>query len=230
LGVDAIEIDVHCTRDGVPVLLHDETLDRTTDGHGPVAERTLAQLQALDAGGDAFAGRFRGERVPALADVLDLTRTTCLLVVEIKQRGIEQAVADVIRRANAAGSVMLWSFHAEVVSAARAICPEAPAARLAGMIGGDAAVTLLNDTVRRNAQAVSVFGASLSPSLVRAARLRGLGVFTWTVDVPAEQARVATAGVDGIVTNLPDVLRATLQTGGFGGIAGPRRDVRTNAT
>jgi glycerophosphoryl diester phosphodiesterase len=75
-----------------------------------------------------------------------------------------------------------------------------------------------------------VFGASLSPSLVRAARLRGLGVFTWTVDVPAEQARVATAGVDGIVTNLPDVLRATLQTGGFGGIAGPRRDVRTNAT
>ena len=205
LGVDAIEIDVHCTADRVPVLLHDATVDRTTNSSGNVNELALAQVQALDAGG--------GERIPTLAEVLDLTRDACLLVIEIKQRDIESEVVEVVRRANAERSAMIWSFHAEVVSAARAIAPEIPAARLWSGVSGDRA-TLLDDTVRRHAQAVSVHHSAVESTLVRLARLRGLTVFTWTADMPEDQARVAAAGVAGICTNYPDVLQSTLTNAG----------------
>ena len=225
LGVDAIEIDVHATRDGVPVLMHDATVDRTTNGRGRISDLSLAQVRELDAGGDAFDGRFRGEPLPTLAEALELTRDACLLVVEIKQRGIEQAVVEVLRRARVTGSAMVWSFHPEVVSAARTLCPEVPAAQLAGRPAGDA-IALLNGAVRRNAQAVSVEGAFVDEALVRAARLRGLSVFTWTVDEPEEQARLAAAGVDGIVTNVPDVLQATLRRGRYAGVAAPSRAAR----
>lgn len=209
LGVDAIEIDVQATSDGVPVLLHDATVDRTTNGTGAVAQMALVQLQQLDAGARAFDGRFAGERVPTLAEVLDLTRDHCLLVIEIKQRGIERRVADVVRRAGAAASSMVWSFHAEVVEAWRSAMPEVPAAQLWSGQHGDAA-SLLDATVRRNAQAVSVHFSMINDQLVTAARRRGLSVFTWTPDDAADQVRVAARGVDGICTNLPDVLRTTL--------------------
>lgn len=213
LGVDAIEIDVHASRDGVPVLMHDETVDRTTDGAGRVPDLPLSVLQALDAGSGVFANRFAGERVPTLAEVLDLTRDRCLLVIEVKQRAIERSVAEVVRRLNAAGSVMIWSFHEEVVAAARMALPEAPAARLWGGRQGDAA-TLLASTVRQGAQGVSVHYTAVEAALIRAARLRGMSVFTWTVDEAEDQARLAALGVDGICTNLPDLLAGALAANG----------------
>lgn len=214
LGVDAIEIDVHVSRDRVPVLLHDRSLDRTTDGSGAVNEQTLEQLKTLDAGARSFEGRFAGERIPTLAEVLDLTRHACLLVIEIKHVGIEHEVAAVVRRMNAMSAAMVWSFDADTVGAARAVMPEVPAARLWGGNTGDAG-TLLEDTLTRNAQAVSVHYSAVEPSLVQAARLRGLSVFTWTADGPDEQAATAAAGVAGICTNLPDVLRETLAGHGY---------------
>jgi len=212
-GVDAIEIDVQASRDGVPVLVHDEMVDRTTDGAGRVDELTIDQLKALDAG-QGFAGRFAGERIPTLAETLDLTRHTCLLVIEIKQRGIEEEVAAVIRRLHAEAMTMLWSFHPEVVEASRTVLPEVPAVQLWSGRSGDTAA-LLEGTVRRGAQALSVHHARVDETLVRAARLRGLSVFTWTVDAPEEQTRVAASGVAGICTNVPDVLQATLPRRGL---------------
>jgi len=214
LGVDAIEIDVHASSDGTPVLIHDDTLERTTNGGGRVQETTLARLRTLDAAGGLFEGRFAGERIPTLAEVLDRTRDACLLVIEIKQTGIESAVATVVRRLRAAQSAMIWSFHADVVEAARVSLPEVPAARLwTGRDGdGDA---LLATTLRSGAQAVSVHGPALDAPLMTAARRRGLSVFTWTVDDPEEQARVAALGVAGICTNYPDVLRTTLSRQAF---------------
>jgi glycerophosphoryl diester phosphodiesterase len=218
LGVDAIEIDVHASRDGVPVLLHDGSVDRTTNGTGAVSDLTLDQLKGLDAGARSFDGRFAGERIPTLAEVLDLTRDACLLVIEIKQRGIEQQVAAAVRRLNAAAASMVWSFDAETVWAARALMPEVPAAHLWGGRVGDVA-TLLDGAVRRNAQAVSVHFSVVDAALVQAARRRGLTVFTWTADEPSDQARVAAVGVAGICTNVPDVLRDTLTAGGYRPVA-----------
>lgn len=218
LGVDAIEIDLHASSDGVPVLIHDDAVDRTTNGAGLVERMTLAELRRLDAGA-GFDGRFASEPIPTLVEALDLTRDRCLLIMEIKQKGIEQAVFDVVRGQNAAANVMVWSFHPEVVSAARSLAPEIPAAQLSGRLNGDA-TALLAGAVRRNAQAISLYMTEVNGALVRAARLRGLSVYTWTVDEPEEQARVAAAGVDGIVSNLPDVLAATLKRRRFDDASG----------
>ena len=216
-GVDAIEIDVQTSRDGVPVLVHDETVDRTTDGAGRVNDLALGQLKALDAG-RGFDGRFASERIPTLAETLELTRRACLLVIEIKQRRIEQEVAAVVRRLGATAAAMIWSFHSEVVEASRIVLPEVPAAQLWSGRSGDTA-NLLQGAVRRGAQAVSVHHDRVDEPLVRAARLRGLSVFTWTADAPEEQARAAACGVAGICTNLPDVLQATLLRRGFAELA-----------
>jgi glycerophosphoryl diester phosphodiesterase len=226
-GVDAIEIDVQTSRDGVPVLLHDETVDRTTGGAGRVHDLTLEQIKALDAG-RGFDDRFAGERVPTLAEALELTRDACLLVVEIKQRAIEPAVADVIRRFNAAAASMVWSFHAEVVAAIRTLLPEVPAAQLWSGLTGDRS-GLLDGTVRRGAQAVSVHHGAVDEALVRAARLRGLTVYTWTADLPDDQARVAACGVGGVCTNYPDVLAATLAGAGYRPTIPPRHGARPAA-
>jgi glycerophosphoryl diester phosphodiesterase len=213
-GVDAIEIDLHLTRDGVPVLMHDDTVDRTTDGTGRVRDLTVEHIRTLDAGARTFDGRFRGERIPTLADVLDLTRRECLLVIEIKQRDIEREVASVVRRVDGADHVMIWSFLPDVVSVVRRLMTEIPAAQLWSRRTGDPA-SLLAGAVRRGAQGISVHYSMVDPALVHAARLRGLSVYTWTVDETDEQARVAAAGVDGICTNLPDVLQTTLAAGGY---------------
>jgi glycerophosphoryl diester phosphodiesterase len=213
LGVDAIEIDVQASRDGTPVLLHDQTVDRTTDGVGRVGDLTLAQLRALDAG-QGFDGRFAGERVSTLAEALDVTRNACLLVIEIKQRGIERDVAAVVRRLNAAAASMVWSFQPEVVAAARTVLPEVPAARLWSGQTDDLG-HLLEETVRSGAQAISVHHGAVDEALVRAARLRGLSVFTWTVDDAGDQARVAACGVAGVCTNYPDILATTLAASGL---------------
>jgi len=101
LGADAIEIDVHCTSDGVPVLIHDETVDRTTDGSGNIHDMTFDVARALDAGARQFVPQFQGALIPTLAEVLELTKNRALLQIEIKQRDIEERVAQVVRDAGA---------------------------------------------------------------------------------------------------------------------------------
>ena len=210
LGVDAIEIDVHCSADRVPVLLHDDAVDRTTDGTGAVAELTLAQIKALDAGCRVFDGRFAGERIPTLAQVLDLTRGRCLLVVEIKGEGIEREVAEVI--GTATDEVMVWSFRASAVARMRQLAPQIPCARLFPPLVGPPAHAF-TAVLRDGLQAVSIYHVGVDAALVRAAALRGLSVYTWTADDPADQQRLAAAAVAGIVTNVPDVLTAALARG-----------------
>ncbi|MCH7522869.1 MAG: glycerophosphodiester phosphodiesterase family protein, partial [Chloroflexi bacterium] len=115
IGADAIEVDVQASADGVPILMHDLTLDRTTNGSGDLASLTWEQLSALDAG---------GEPVPTFAQALDLTRGRALLVAEIKRPGCEEALADVVRNAGALDEVMVWSFRAPVLEAMRRAGPK----------------------------------------------------------------------------------------------------------
>ena len=117
LGADAVEIDVQATADGVPVLMHDLTVDRTTNGSGDIASLTLEQLQALDAG---------GEPVPTFAQALELTSGRALLVAEIKRPGCEASVADVVRQADAERDVMVWSFLPTALTAMRQEEPKLP--------------------------------------------------------------------------------------------------------
>ncbi len=208
LGADAIEVDVHGTADRVPVLLHDATVDRTTDGSGAVSSLTLAQLRRLDAGVRAFDGRFAGERIPTLAEALDLTRGRCLLVAEIKPRGIEREVLSVLRPA--ADDVMVWSFLPDVVARVRELAPAVPCALLAPALGGRPPEEVFRAALQAHQQAVAVHHSSVDQELVRRAARRGLTVFAWTADEPAEHRRLLATGAAGIVTNYPDRLRTAL--------------------
>jgi len=209
LGSEAIEIDVHCTADGVPVLLHDDEVDRTTDGTGDVRTKSLAELQRLDAGARTFGDRFAGERVPTLEAVLELTRGRALLIAEIKQRAIEPAVVQLVRRMGVADDVMVWSFQPQVVGRVRELAPEIPCGQLWSERDPDP-VKMCAVALAQNAQAVSPNHTFVTDALLRRALRRGLRVFTWTPDEPAEIARLRDLGVDGICSNFPERVRAAV--------------------
>jgi glycerophosphoryl diester phosphodiesterase len=209
LGVDAIEIDVRASADGVPVLMHDATVDRTTNGSGAVSDFRLTELQSLDAGGAAFAGRFAGERVPTLSAAAGLIAGRCTLIAEIKQPGIEALVVEVLRGVGAVASAMVWSFDLETAAAVHRIEPLLPAVLLVDEFNGDPAQTF-DGILARSLRGLSVHHSRVDARLAQAARLRGLVIYTWTADEIEEQLRLRDCGVDGIVTNRPDLLIGAL--------------------
>ncbi len=202
LHADGIEIDVHASRDGVPVLIHDETVDRTTDGSGEVSQMTLARLRRLDAGD--------GERVPTLAETLDLTRGRVLLVIEVKQAGIERRILRIVRDQKAINDCAVHSFNPEVVRRFRALEPALPAALLTTALDVADWDQLFAFALSLNAQGVSVFFPKVDAEVVRRAHLRKLTFYTWTVDEIDDMRRMRDCGVDAITTDYPDRVRAAL--------------------
>jgi glycerophosphoryl diester phosphodiesterase len=200
---DAIEIDLHCTRDRVPVLIHDETVDRTTDGSGAIAALTLRQARKLDAG--------KGERIPTLREVLDEVAGRALMVLEIKARDIEEVVLAVVRRAKALDYCCVHSFAPTIVERVRKLEPRMPASLLTGGRGVDDPNKLFDLALSINAQGVAVNHEVVTPQLVRAAHLRELRFSTWTVDSEKDVRRVARAGVDAITSDYPGRVRRWLR-------------------
>jgi glycerophosphoryl diester phosphodiesterase len=211
LGADAIEIDVHCTSDGVPVLIHDDAVDRTTDGTGIVHEMTLATVRALDAGARQFAPQFQGQRIPTLAEVLDLTAGKALLQIEIKQPGIEEQVAAAVRDAGAIASCETHSFFPKIVRAMRDVEPRMAAALLTD---GRRVVDwqeFFSFALSLDAQGVSVYHSLATPERVRQGQLRSLTFMVWTVDDEADMRTMIDAGVDSICSNFPDLVRKAVE-------------------
>jgi glycerophosphoryl diester phosphodiesterase len=211
LGADGIEVDVHATADGVPVLLHDPTVDRTTDGQGEVTKMTLSQLKRLDAGVRQFEGRFAGEPVPTLAEALDLTRGRALMVLEIKQLDIEEQVLRVVRDRGAVNDCTVHSFLPQVVTRCRALEPSLPAALLTSAADVTDWASLFAFALSLNAQGSSVFYPRVDANVVRQAHLRKLSFHTWTVNEVEDMRRLRDCGVDAITSDYPDRLRAALR-------------------
>jgi glycerophosphoryl diester phosphodiesterase len=201
IGADAIEVDVQASADGVPVLMHDLTLDRTTNGSGDLDSLTLEQLRTLDAG---------GEPVPTFAEALALSRGRALLVAEIKRPGCEAALAQAVREADALDDVMVWSFLPPALEAMREAEPRLPGGLLVAPQGVGNWPSLRELALRLGLQAVSVFHLSLDQAIVAQARRSGLAVYAWTADTEAEIRRLLALGVDGVVTNYPDRALAIL--------------------
>lgn len=195
LGSEAIEIDVQQSSDGVPVLMHDLTVDRTTNGSGKIAELTVAELQALDAG---------GEPVPTLAEVLDLTKGKVLLVMEIKQPGVEEQVAGVVHEANALNDVMTWSFYPRALEGMRAAEPRIPCALLVAGESLPKWPDMRERALKIGAQGVSVFFLGIDTAIVESCRRSGLALYCWTADEEPQMQTLVTLGVDGICSNYPD--------------------------
>ena len=201
-GVDAIEIDVQSSADGVPVLMHDRTVDRTTNGSGEVAALSLDELQALDAG---------GEPVPTLAEVLALTTGTAVLVIEVKQPGIEERIAAVVREKKALTEVMVWSFFPEALEGMRRAEPRIPAGLLVAAESLPRWPRMRELAVRTGLQAVSVFFPGINEEIARDCQRSGLALYAWTVDSKREMSRLIELGIDGICTNYPDKAIALLR-------------------
>ncbi len=195
LGAEGIEIDVQASADGVPVLMHDLTVDRTTNGSGAVAALSLAELRALDAG---------GEPVPTLAEVLDLTLGKVLLIMEIKQPGIEEHIARVVHEKQALDDVMAWSFYPAALEGMRAAEPQIPCALLVAGESMSNWPKMRSLALRLGVQGVSVFAPAVDERIAEDCRRRGLALYTWTPDTETAIERAIRAGVDGVCSNYPD--------------------------
>lgn len=204
MGADMIEVDLHRTRDGAIVVTHDEDLGGL-GGVGEIADATLDDVRALDAGG--------GERVPTLDELLDRFGARVPFNLEIKRGtvadypGIEAAALSAVERRGLVGRTLFSSFYDPVLARLRALSPQIRLGLLVSPRFPDAWAARAR---RVGAEALHPEVTLVTPGLVEAAHAEGLAVHVYTVDAPGELARVAGLGVDGIFTNFPDRLRALL--------------------
>jgi glycerophosphoryl diester phosphodiesterase len=208
VGADGIELDVHLSRDGVPVVIHNNTVDATTDGHGLVREMTLTQLKALDAGAH-FDAAFEGERIPTLEEVLAEVGAQLLTNIELKAgqtAALVSAVVDLVRRMGMANRVWFSSFKPYALYRVRALAPDIPCGLLYGPLNPG---TLLLRPFTPH-EALHPYKDLLTERAVHRAHEHGLRVFTWTLDDPAVARKFAAWGVDGIITNEPAEILAAL--------------------
>jgi glycerophosphoryl diester phosphodiesterase len=206
-GAQMCELDVQLTRDRAIVVIHDETVDRTTDGRGAVAEMTLAELKLLDAGARFQGGaRVHGERIPTLDEVFAATTGKCGLNIELKAKGLELEVVESIRNWNALETSMVSSFEWDALEVLRKIDTEV---RI-GVLAESEVPAMLETAARLDAYAVNPHYDMVTAELCDNAHARSLKVLTWTVDEPAQMHLLIDHGVDGIMTNYPARLRDVL--------------------
>ena len=217
-GADAFELDVRLTRDGAAVVIHDDTLDRTCDLTGPVRGQTLAELRTADAGyrfstdrGESFPFRNKDVRIPTLAEVL-WTFPAMPVMIEVKEPEVQEAVKRVLVEAQATERCVVASEH---IGALEVFRQEPFACGAAGPeIGALYRAVLLRRKApecRYRLLSVPLWWHGLpvpTRGFVQAARKLGCPVHVWTVNDSATARRLWARGVAGIVTNVPDVIRA----------------------
>jgi glycerophosphoryl diester phosphodiesterase len=211
LGVDAIETDVRATRDGVLVLLHDERLERTTDGSGPVQEADWPDVQRLDAG-SWFGAQYAGQGVPRLGETLERYGERTRIVLEIKQEGVEHEALAMVRSLGLLGSVVFTSFSFPIATWLKSTCPQAKVGFLSLQVG--------SETVGRVVDAgLDQFcppAGSVTSELVSAWQAMGLEVRAWGVGDVELMHRAIRAGVDGMTVDYPHLLLEALGRGAGG--------------
>ncbi|WP_329114102.1 glycerophosphodiester phosphodiesterase [Streptomyces sp. NBC_01353] len=203
-GARWIENDVQPSEDGVPYILHDTTVDRTTDGTGPIRGLTAAELDALDAG-SWFAPAFTGARVPTLAAQLDDLRLRGgNLVLEIKGRHSRDEVARIVKELRDHGMtdrVLVQSFDLDALRHTRELAPALPLALLRDKLDPDpVAVARELGLSAYNPNAVDL---TAHPEAVQKLHAAGVAVMAWTVDSPARWKTLDSLGTDAIITNRP---------------------------
>jgi glycerophosphoryl diester phosphodiesterase len=201
MGAVMIELDVQLSRDGHVVVMHDDTVDRTTDGQGAVAALDLRSLEALDAG-SWFGPAFAGERIPTLAEVLDAVPLRAN--VELKRGGGESlaaAVLDTVRKTHARSRVVLSSFEDDALVRLRRLDAEIELAvlRSGGTIGH-----ALRAAERVGATALHLRNTTTWLRCLRDTPPRGYAIRIWTVNSIEEWARFESAGASGLFTDYPE--------------------------
>lgn len=211
----AVELDVHLTSDGVPVVVHDGFLGRTLPGAGRVGDLALAQLRALDAGA-WFGPAFAGERVPTLEDVLDALPADAVVDVEAKTLdgpypGLVDAVGRLALARGMRDRVMLTSFDPDAAHEFKVRFPEMRAGLIVLFEVGAKDV----ESVAHYADALVLRHDLVSDEVLAAARRQGLQVMAWTVNDAARAKELWTRGVDAVVSDVPGEIAAAARDAGF---------------
>jgi glycerophosphoryl diester phosphodiesterase len=201
---DGFELDVMLTKDGQVVVIHDDTVDRTTDGSGRVKDMTLAELQALDAS--------NGEKIPTLQEVLDEFGGRCLINIELKNYSspfdpLPVVVANRLKDADLDDSVIISTFNPFNLSRFRRRCPGIKLGLLT--VSGKANLWLWR---LFRYDALHPYYTDVDQALVTAVKAHQRQINVWTVDDPDEIRRLAALGVDSIITNLPQAARDALES------------------
>ncbi|KQW14727.1 MULTISPECIES: glycerophosphodiester phosphodiesterase family protein [Streptomyces] len=192
-GLDLIELDLHLSKDGALVVMHDTDVDRTTDGTGPIAEKTLTELRALDAG--------RGERVPVFEEVLDAVRSP--LQAEIKDIAAARALAEVMLRRNLVSRVEVSSFHDEAIAEIGRLVPGVRTALIGSRFGPD----IVERAVEAGAGTVCLNIRRITLEVVEAARKADLKIIGWVVNTQDHLRLVRALELDGATTDYPEIKR-----------------------
>ncbi|MGY3684310.1 glycerophosphoryl diester phosphodiesterase [Streptomyces sp. TE33382] len=193
-GMDAIELDLHLSKDGALAVMHDADVDRTTDGSGPIAGKTLAELRELDAG--------LGERVPVFEEVLDTVGSP--LQAEIKDAAAARALAGVMVRRGLAGRVEVSSFHDGAVAEIARLVPGVRTVLIASRWGGD----VVERARAVGAATLALNIRRLTLEVVEEAHREGLKVIGWVVNTQDHLRLVRALGLDGATTDFPEIRRA----------------------
>ncbi|MFI1418548.1 glycerophosphodiester phosphodiesterase [Streptomyces sp. NPDC020731] len=192
-GLDVIELDLHLSKDGTLVVMHDTEVDRTTDGTGAIADKTLAELRALDAG--------RGERIPVFEEVLDAVRAP--LQAEIKDVRAARALAEVMNGRDLADRVEVSSFHDEAIAETARLVPGVRTALIASRYGTD----IVDRAVGAGASTVCLNIRRLTLEIVERARKAELRIVGWVVNTQDHLRLVRALGLDGATTDYPEIKR-----------------------
>ncbi|WP_128430066.1 glycerophosphodiester phosphodiesterase [Streptomyces cyaneus] len=192
-GLDVIELDLHLSKDGALVVMHDTDVDRTTDGTGLIADKTLAELRALDAG--------RGERVPVFEEVLDAVRSP--LQAEIKDVAAARALAEVMTARDLVSRVEVSSFHDDAVAEIARLVPGVRTALIASRYGTD----IVDRAVAVGAATVCLNIRRLTLEVVEHARKADLRIIGWVVNTQDHLRLVRALQLDGATTDYPEIKR-----------------------
>ena len=223
IGVDMVECDVHLSKDGELVVMHDPDVSRTTNGTGQIGEMTLAEIKKLNAAAKFSGGTFAAQPPPTLGELLDLIKGKAGIQIEIKLAagnarypGIEKKVVDALNAKGMTDKAIVISFDFPTLKDVKAIDPRIKTGALVNAQWMMARMTrspeqILDEVVQSTgADYFMPTSGSVTEALVKATHAKGLKLGTWTVDATAEMKRLAGWGVDGITSNRPDELKRTL--------------------
>ncbi|MCI3242806.1 glycerophosphodiester phosphodiesterase [Streptomyces spinosisporus] len=192
-GLDVIELDLHLSKDGALVVMHDTDVDRTTDGTGPIAEKTLSELRALDAG--------RGEHVPVFEEVLDAVNAP--LQAEIKDVQAARALAEVMLTRDLVARVEVSSFHDEAIAEISRLVPGVRTALIGSRYGTD----IVDRAVAVGASTVCLNIRRLTLEITEQARKADLRIIGWVVNTQDHLRLVRALQLDGATTDYPEIKR-----------------------
>jgi len=229
IGADVLEMDAHTTRDGQIVLMHDEEVDRTTDGTGLIEDLTLAELKQLDAAyqwsnddGKTFPYRGQGIQAPTLDELFQkFPQMRYVIEIKLTANQIDKPLCDLIRKHNMQDKVVIASFHDVAMQNFRATCPEVATSASRGEVTTFVLLgkVFLSGLVSPQYQSIqppydpeeSMNIPIMTERFIREAHAKNIAVEPWTVDDPELMKQYIEWGVDGIITDRPDLMMEVLQ-------------------